>query len=141
MDTGRPQTISPDDAEAAHLVTAAVPDTIALYRFGSTVTGATHAESDIDLAILAAHPLDPVFRFDLQEELAVRLRRPVDLVDLRRASTVMRVQVIARGTVLAVFDRPAMERFEAYAYSAYARLNEERAPVLERVRRERTIYG
>jgi len=118
-----------------------VPDLVAVYRFGSTVGGAPRRDSDVDLALLARQPLDPVRRFELQEELALRLRRDVDLVDLRRASTVMRMQVVARGVVLAVLDRTEQERFEAYSYSAYARLNEERAEVLDRIRRERTIYG
>ena len=31
----------------------AVPDLIAVYQFGSTVQGGEHAESDLDLALLA----------------------------------------------------------------------------------------
>jgi len=130
-----------DDAQIIRTLCAAVPELAAVYRFGSTVTAKPHRESDIDLGFLARQPLDPVCRFHIQEELALRLRCNVDLVDLRRASTVMRMQVIARGLVLATLDRAAKERFEAYTYSAYARLNEERAEVLERIRRERSIYG
>lgn len=65
----------------------------------------------------------------------------VDLVDLRSASTVMRVQVIASGRVL--HERSAFERdaFEAAALGAYARLNDARRGILEDVQRRGRVYG
>jgi predicted nucleotidyltransferase len=130
-----------DDAEIIQIICAAIADVVVIYRFGSTVDGSTHTRSDIDLAVLARRPLDPLARFELQERLAVALHRDVDLVDLRAASTVMRMQVIAHGIPLAVFDAGETQRFEAYTYSDYARLNEERKAILEQVRRDRTVYG
>jgi len=118
-----------------------LPGLIAVYRFGSSAGGQTHAKSDIDVAFLASAPLDPVARFELQERLAARLRRDVDLVDLQRASTVMRMQVISTGSLLAVFDAVRQEEFEDHAYSAYARLNEERREILEQIRREGRVHG
>jgi uncharacterized protein len=53
----------------------------------------------------------------------------------------MRMQVIAHGVVLAVFDLPEKERFETYVYSSYARLNEERRAIVEQVVRDGTVYG
>ena len=130
-----------NDAEAIRIIRGEIPDVIAIYRFGSTVLGPTHGESDIDLAVLAPVPLDPLRRFELQERLAVVLRRNVDLVDLRAASTVMRMQVVSQGVLLRAFDASAQESFEDHTYSAYARLNEERKEILEQVRREGTVYG
>ena len=129
------------DADAVRIIHDTIPDAVAVYRFGSTVAGPTHAASDVDLAVLAPRALDPLQRFDLQERLAHALRRNVDLVDLRAASTVMRMQVIARGAVLAVLDAAEQERFETYTYSAYARLNEERKAILEQIERDKTVYG
>lgn len=126
---------------AARIIREAVPDVVAIYRFGSTVGGKTHAESDVDLAFLPRAPVDPVRRFELQERLAVALRRNVDLVDLRAASTVMQMQVVSTGEALAVLDLAEKERFETYVYSSYARLNEERKAILERVLREGTVHG
>lgn len=130
-----------NDAEVIRIIRDTIPDVIAVYRFGSSVDGATHAESDVDLAFLAPRALDPVRRFDLQERLAIALRCDVDLVDLQAASTVMRMQVVSGGILLATFDRIETERFEMYTYSAYARLNEERKAILEQVQRDRTVYG
>jgi predicted nucleotidyltransferase len=137
-DTLRPMNA---DAEAIRILTASIPDVIAVYRFGSSADGTALPTSDVDLAFLAHHALDPVRRFELQEQLALALRRNVDLVDLRAASTVMRMQVLSRGLVLAAPRAGEQARFESYVYASYARLNEERKAILEQVRREGTVYG
>jgi predicted nucleotidyltransferase len=121
-----------NDAEIVRIIRQAVPDAIAIYRFGSTASGQTHAESDVDLAFLAPRELDPVRRFELQEQLAAALRA---------ASTVMRMQVVSHGALLFASDAGEADRFADYVFSAYARLNEERKAILEQVRREGTVYG
>jgi len=118
-----------------------LPDLIAIYQFGSTVEGSEHGESDLDLAILAQRPLENLDRWELQEDLAAELRRDIDLVDLRSASTVMQAQVLKMGTVLAETDRTARQQFEMRVCSAYAMLNEERAGILEDVQARGQIYG
>jgi hypothetical protein len=82
-----------------------------------------------------------VARFDLQERIASRLHCSVDLVDLRTASTVMRVQVLEHGTIL--YDRRTGRRqaFEATALSAYARLNEERRGIIDDIRQRGSVHG
>lgn len=65
----------------------AIPDLIALYRFGSQAKGISRPESDVDLAVLARHPIPALRRFELAQELAAQLHRDVDLLDLRSAST------------------------------------------------------
>jgi predicted nucleotidyltransferase len=122
-------------------ILAAVPDAVAIYLFGSAVRGDQNAASDIDLAVLAPRPLDPVERFDLQERSAAALHKSVDLVDLRAASAVMRVQVLEHGRVLYERSAPQREEFEALALSAYARLNEERRGILEDIRRSGRVHG
>ena len=129
------------DALITEILTAALPEVVAIYRFGSTAKGQAVRESDLDIAVLPAAPLDPVVRWDLQEGLAVALHAAVDLVDLLRSSTVMRMQVLDASVLLYEGDRKARQRFETAAYSAYARLNEERREILEQVRREGTVYG
>jgi uncharacterized protein len=103
--------------------------------------GALRADSDVDYAVLARRPLEAVERVDLQEDVARALRRSVDLVDLRRASTVLRMQVVASGVAVAVGDAIERERFEILTYASYARLNEGRRAILEQIAEERTVYG
>jgi hypothetical protein len=72
-----------------------------------------------------------VDRWKLQEALAALAHKNVDLVDLRRATTVMRVQVLRDGRLLADLQPSVRASFEASALSAYARLNEERRGILQ----------
>lgn len=129
------------DEAAVVAIRAAVPGVIAVYRFGSSATGVEGAESDIDLGVLAVAPMESTVRLDLQERLASVLHRPVDLIDLRSASPVIRMQVVGTGRLLFDGDAHARGRFEDLTYGVYARLNEERRGILERVRAEGTVYG
>ena len=112
-----------------------------LSLFGSVLRDDFRPDSDIDLAVLAEGRLDPHVRFDLQDRLSAALRRPVDLVDLRGAATVMASQVVTNGVVVYDGDPARRGAFEDYVYGAYARLNEERRGILERVAAEGTVYG
>ena len=123
------------------LLRDAIAGLIAVYRFGSTVDGLAHRTSDTDVAVLAPAPVPPPARFEVQERLAGRLGRDVDLVDLGVASPVVAIQVVARGQLLYDADSAARGRFEDLTFGAYARLNEERRGILERVAAEGTVYG
>lgn len=113
----------------------------AVYLFGSTARGDGHADSDVDLAVLAESRLDPVARWELQERVAAVLGCNVDLVDLRAASGVLRVEVLRDAIVLADADAGARSLFEALALSDYARLQEERRGILEDIRARGNVYG
>ncbi|MFZ5984810.1 MAG: type VII toxin-antitoxin system MntA family adenylyltransferase antitoxin [Acidobacteriota bacterium] len=129
------------DDRVVRMLREALPDLLAVYRFGSTAEGAAVRDSDLDLAVLCSEPIAPERRWDLQETLAVALRLPVDLLDLRRASTVMRVQVLQSAVLLWEADAYARERFEVSALSSYAYLNEERREILRQITKEGTVYG
>jgi predicted nucleotidyltransferase len=129
------------DARIVSLLRESVPGVVAIYRFGSSATRNERPDSDIDVAVLAGGPLDPHARYDVQERLASALHRPVDLVDLRRATTVMASQIVTTGVLLHESDAAERQRFESRVYSAYARLNEERRGILERIAAEGTVYG
>lgn len=117
------------------------PVLISIYRFGSFGTEYERTESDLDLALYAGNPLPAVSLWYLAQELATDMGRDVDLVDLAVASTVMRAQVIHEGERVYCADEVACETFEDYAYSSYARLNEERRYILEDVLRRGSVHG
>ncbi len=102
----------------------------AIYLFGSHAKGHARPDSDLDIAILAAHELDIVALFELSLKLTDIANVHVDLIDLRAANTVFRKEITAYGRTLRVYDSSRQQEFEMYALSNYARLNEERAPVL-----------
>jgi len=103
----------------------------AVYLFGSAASERMRAESDIDLAFIPTVVCDPFAVFEAAQRLADDLGREVDLVDLSRASAVMRAMVVQTGRVLHVGDLRRHQEFEMYALSDYARANEERREVLE----------
>ncbi len=129
------------DATLVAMVRDSMRDVVAIYRFGSSATDTARSDSDVDVAMLGAGPLDPLVRFDLQELLAAAIHRSVDLVDLRRASSVMAHQVVTTGLLLYESDAAERGRFEDFVFGAYARLNEERRGILDRIAAEGSVYG
>lgn len=123
------------------LLLQAVPGCLAIYCFGSWASAEQRSDSDIDLALWADAPLDPKRRWQIEQQLAVAARRDVDLVDMTRASTVMRMQVVGHGRRLFCADSKRVETFEDCIFSSYARLNEERREILADVQRRGNIYG
>ena len=120
---------------------ARVPSLVAVYAFGSRASGLARPDSDLDLALLAPRPLDPLARFDAQQALAAALGTDIDLVDLASASTVMRAEVLRTGRVLHDADPTARAFWEVHAMSAYALLNEERRGILDDVHRRGRVYA
>lgn len=66
--------------------------------FGSSATGMTHRRSDIDIAFLASEVLDIVEITNLVMRLLGH--SDVDMVDLRRASPLLAMEVARHGCVL-----------------------------------------
>ena len=132
--------VSMNDSSLIEYIRQSVPSLTALYRFGSQAKGTARRDSDMDLAVLARDPIPNLRRVELAMELAVQLHRDVDLVDLRTASTVMRMQVLFTGTCLGTQDESARREFKMYAYSDDARLNEERKGILDDIRAHGSVY-
>ncbi len=119
---------------------ARVPNLLAVYAFGSRVQGTAGAESDLDLAVLVAGYAEPVALWELAGDLADPAGCPVDLVDLRAASTVLQYQVITTGRRWWARDVQAA-LYEAAILSEKTALDTARAGLLADIQREGTIYG
>jgi len=117
-----------------------VPSLLALYAFGSRIQGTAGPTSDLDLAVLVAGYADPVTLFDLSGELADVAGCPVDLLDLRAASTVMQYQVITTGERWWARDHQAGV-FEAAILSEKTALDTARAGLLTEIRERGRVYG
>jgi len=127
--------------ETVSRICASLPDVTAVYLFGSAVTGRTHPESDIDLAVLTDSFIDPQRLWKLTQDIAVIMHMETDIIDLRRASTVMRMQIIQNGKRLYCRDQAACDGFEDFVFSDFVRLNEERAGILEDIEQRGAVYG
>lgn len=79
------------------ILRARLPSLLAVYAFGSRVSGMASPGSDLDLAVLVVGYAEPLQLFGLAGELADKAGCPVDLLDLRAASTVMQHQILTTG--------------------------------------------
>jgi predicted nucleotidyltransferase len=101
-----------------------------IYLFGSFGTSSQHSQSDIDIAFLPTLAADPLACFHLANHLADRLGRSVDLVNLNQASTVLAKEVLRTGVPVDIANPARQQQFEMLTLADYARLNEERQPIL-----------
>ncbi len=108
--------------------------------FGSRVTGRVNKDSDIDIAFLSEKEMDKYELFLIAQELAATINIEVDLIDLSRASTVFQAQIIHTGKTIYCSDKKAKAEFELKALKMYAKLNEERAPILKQINESGSIY-
>ena len=122
------------------MLKAAWPDLLAIYAFGSRIKGTANPASDLDLAVLVPAYAPPLQLWELASQLADVVGCPVDLLDLRAASTVMQHQVIMQGTRL--FARsPGAGLFECFVLSEKTALDAARAGVLGDIARQGKVYG
>lgn len=78
-------------------VLATHPEIELAYVFGSVAQGRARMESDVDVAVQAAKPLDAALRMQLIEELALATGRPVDLIDLHTVGEPLLGQILKHG--------------------------------------------
>jgi predicted nucleotidyltransferase len=122
-------------------IRARLPNAMAIYAFGSQVQGTAGPVSDLDLAVLVTGYADPLALWELATgKLADLVGCPIDLLDLRAASTVMQYQVITKGQRLWTVGLP-VGLFETYVLSEKTSLDEARAPLLADIQRSGKIHG
>jgi len=116
-------------------------DVNVIYLFGSSVKNTMRKESDIDVAFLSDKSVDSFDLFLLSQKLADLLGREVDLIDIKKASTVFQAQIISTGLVIYSRDDKKRAVFEMVTYKSYARLNEEREEILDKIKESGSIYA
>ena len=75
----------------------AIPGTRFGIVFGSFASGRPHESSDVDIAVDAGRSLTAAEKMAIVTELASRLGRPVDLVDLHNAGEPLLGQILKYG--------------------------------------------
>jgi len=109
--------------------------------FGSFTKGTTHAESDIDLAYFSDKQLSSYERFILASELAELANREVDLVDMKQIDTVFTMQIFEQGIPIYIQEENELTRQKMRAYSMYATLSEQRAPIIDAIKERGSVFG
>jgi predicted nucleotidyltransferase len=131
--------LTPDGA-ALRLLRQRFADALAFYVFGSQASGEATDDSDVDLAVLVPGYADATALWNTSQELAALLQRPVDLLDLRGAGSVMQHQVLTTGRRL-WGDALAAGLFECFALTEKMRFDESRAALLRDIAQRGSIYG
>jgi predicted nucleotidyltransferase len=129
-----------NDGPVVAAILARLPNTMAIYAFGSQVHATASADSDLDLAVLVAGYAEALSLWDLAGSLPDMVGCQVDLLDLRAASTVMQYQVITTGECLWSVGLQA-GLFECYVLSEKTDLDRARAPLLADILSTGKIYG
>lgn len=109
--------------------------------FGSFAKGTSHDESDIDLAYFSKEQLSSYERFLLAGDLAEVAGREVDLIDLKQVDTVLTMQIFEQGIPIYMNDENEYVRQKMRAYSMYATLSEQRAPIINAIKERGSVFG
>lgn len=128
-------------AKAREAVLAAFPDAQAIYVYGSFARGEQWPDSDIDLAILREPGAAAWNPLEVGADLVAKLRREVDLVDLRAASDVLRCEVLGSGHLLYARDPDELLAWEANALTRYGHYREEIRDLLADFHKDGIGYG
>ena len=78
----------------------AYPVISAIYLFGSHASGHERSRSDIDLGVLFNEDVDGFKRINMETEISNRLKKDVDLIDMKKSSLFLRHQIYKHGKVL-----------------------------------------
>ncbi len=119
------------------------PELEAIYLFGSWGSIDQHAESDLDVAVLLPVGLTLDFeawsntRFELQKLVGC----PVDLINLREASTVFQKEITWKGKRILTANPYHVAVFESLAMSLYQKLNEERRGILAQIQQTGSVLA
>lgn len=127
--------------ETIQMLHEAIPNIDAIYVFGSRASGAATPTSDLDIAVYTGTSVSTVDLWWLAQRVALIEGCDVDLVDLKRASTVLQYQIITTGTLIEVNNQLQTDLYEIFILRSYAELQRVRAPLLEDIKRRGSVYG
>jgi predicted nucleotidyltransferase len=133
------------ESQIIQTILAHYPDVQAIYLFGSYGTEDEWPTSDVDIAILLppeeAKQVGSLLLSDLHLALERLLRKDVDLINVRRVSTVFQKEIIMAERRIYCADVYAADEFEMLVLSYYQKLNEERAEILAEGLRSGRFYN
>ena len=116
-------------------------DTDFIILFGSFAKGNAREDSDLDFAYFSSTPISSYDRFLLAGELATIAGREVDLIDLKQADTVLTIQFFSEGLPIYIKNDNEYTRQKMRAYSMYATLSEQRAPIINAIKERGSVFG
>ena len=96
------------------------------------ITNRVRNDSDIDIAILTDKQIDEYQLYMISQQLADDLKREVDIVDLKRASTVFKAEILRNGKLIYNSDNQEKMHFQLGVLQDYVFLNERRREIINK---------
>ena len=121
-------------------IKSSLPNVLAIYVFGSQITGHANENSDLDLAVLIDGQVEAFDLWDLASQLSEIAGCDVDLLNMRLASTVMQYQILQTGRTLWA-KQPDAGIFESFILSEKINLDVLRKELLEDIDQRGSIYA
>lgn len=121
-------------------IKSSLPNVLAIYAFGSQITGHSNEHSDLDLAVLIDGQVETFDLWDLASQLVEIAGCDVDLLNMRLASTVMQYQILQTGRTLWA-KQPDAGIFESFILSEKINLDVLRKELLEDIDQRGSIYA
>jgi uncharacterized protein len=116
-----------------------------IYLFGTFGTSMERLESDLDIALLLspteARKEKSLAFSDCHDGLESLAERSVDLINLRETNTVFQNEIVTEGRLIYATNEAKTDAFEMQVLSAYQKLNEERAGILEEIEISGRIFS
>lgn len=119
----------PNTQQLSEYIIQLLPQAELIYLFGSQSNGQAKPDSDYDLAVLLPESLSSVKRWELAQQLADLIGSDVDLIDLRQASPVLRMQIIDKGELI-FGQKNTATAFEMQSFSMYGNVQESRKEII-----------
>lgn len=121
-------------------IKSSLPHVLAIYVFGSQLTGYANEHSDLDLAVLIDGHVKTYELWDLASQLSEIAGCDVDLLNMRLASTVMQYQILQTGRTLWA-KQPDTGIFESFILSEKINLDVLRKEILDDIDQRGSIYA
>ncbi len=118
-----------------------LPQLDAVIVFGSTATGRARADSDVDIAVFGIAPYTAAQLFDARMACEVIVRRQVDLIDWRRAPTVLQMQVLTDGRYLLGEKSALAGAFELFIARSHEDLQIKRRGLMQDIAARGTVHA
>lgn len=118
-----------------------LPKLDAVILFGSTATGHARADSDVDIAVFGAAPFDAPQMFEARMACEALLKKQVDLIDLRKAPTVLQMQILKDGRYLLGQKSPLAGAFELFIARSYEDLQIKRRGLMQDIVARGTVHA
>ncbi len=108
-----------EEIQKIHDFCATQDQVAAVYVFGSRARDKERPQSDMDLALITKHGIQPMQRVNLETEFSNLLHRDVDVVIFHLASALLQHQILKYGQLLYEADPGERIRQEVFARKEY----------------------